>query len=409
MDEVERRLSKGSKGIEHTQAEILGELNAAELRQSDAEREQERRDLIDPSKIKERAAMLPMAKIHEIMQWGWEAEKLFAARQDEAHDAFTQAGLKAQGRTGDVTARIKKMADPYQAGFLKRVWLRAVRHFYDDSISQDLKNACGDYFAILSPQERFQKIVGFVSDLERAVEHDITIAQDQIGRAETSSREMDEYYTALRTYGRELKRFRPEIVRHAQEQHAARFSTDEDADSLRALHDDAALDERTVDECLSYLDLAVNKCKGEYGFYVSAIKHERLAIEAMQGLLRERLPLLEKSVKDAIKLLEAQKATGARGRAKIADKALAQVNVSAEDIKAELARINQTITLQIEAIEAVHEAITHDELLVIEQQQEPTALLALQKPLMLPAPDQDAEDEKALAIPLPAMPKTPQR
>ena len=357
--------------------------------------EQERREeIINPARIKARAENLPDAKPHEIMQWGWDAEKLFARRQDELHDAYIKGGVKAKSQTNSVTNRIKKITGTNKTGLLRKLWLKAVKYCYDDPISAALKNNRGDYFSILPPKERFAKTLDFISQLERAVEEDITIAQEQIGFCSEASLEMDQYYRALKTYDRELKRQREPIIDKARQQAVERF--DDDDAAMRQMHEREVLDTGShIDERLGFLDMALSKCQGEYGVYVSAMEHEKLAIDALQKLLRERLPKLEREVKRAIRITEDQEAMKAKGAGRGIDADI-EHKLTPEQAEIELKAIAAQVTLQIDVIEKLHAAIIHDERLVIEGK-EPEALLEARETLLL-------EDKRPLALPAPSKP-----
>ncbi len=342
-------------------------------------------DLLDPAKIKIAADALPDAAPHEIMQWGWEAEKMFARRQDEIHDDYIKGGVKAKSHTGEVTSRIKKSVSKQRAGWLKRIWLRVAKEMDDIKIVPDLNADVSRFDALLSPRVRMVKTLGFIADLERAVENDITIAQDQIGFCSRSSLEMDQFYQAIRTYERELKKNRGAIIEATRAKSEDRF--DEDDSVMRQMHEREVLDAgKNVDERLDYLSVAVEKCRGEYGVYVSAMEHEKLAIDALQTLMRQRLPHLEAQVKRGLKIIEAQEAMKARGARRAIDvKIDLALELTPEQAENELKSIAAQVTLQIEAVEKLHAAIIHDESLVIEGK-EPTTLIEYKPVLMLPAP-----------------------
>lgn len=147
---------------------------------------------------------------------------------------------------------------------------------------------------------------------------------------------------------------------------------------MKALHDSEVLDaERNVDERKEYLEIAVQKCEGEYGFYVSAIKHEKGAIDALQNLMRERLPRLERDVKRGLGILAAQKAMKVKGAGKAIDP---DFDLSPEQAETELKAIAALVTLEVDAVEKIHAAIIHDERLVIKHE-EPTALIEAKQEL----------------------------
>jgi hypothetical protein len=400
MDEIEKRLTKDQPApIENKGQTLLDDIHRrAEERSKRAAIRQvlSESDLLDPDKIKDAAKALKDADTHEIMQWGWDVEKMFARRQDELHDEYINGGVKAKSQTRETTARITKLTTAGKASVLKKMWLRAVRDYYDDAMTAELKNQRGDYFSILSSKERFATTLGFIADLERAVEDDITIAQDQLGFCSEASQEMDYYYHGLKAYDRELKKMREPIIAAARAKHEGRFDAEDSA--MRQMHEREVLDAGSnIDERANYLGLALAKCEGEYGVYMSAIEHEKMAIDALQKLLRERLPKLESAVKRGMKILDDQDAIKARGAGRGVDIADIEFDFTPEQAEAELQSIAAQVTLQIDVVEKLHAAIMHDEALAIEGK-EPKALLEATQTFLL-------EDQRVLALPAPSKPK----
>ena len=167
---------------------------------------------------------------------------------------------------------------------------------------------------------------------------------------------------------------------------------------MRQMHEREVLDAgNNIDERANYLGLALAKCEGEYGVYMSAIEHEKMAIDALQKLLRERLPKLESAVKRGMKILDDQDAIKAHGAGRGVDIADIEFDFTPEQAEAELQSIAAQVTLQIDVVEKLHAAIMHDEALAIEGK-EPKALLEATQTFLL-------EDQRVLALPAPSKPK----
>lgn len=400
MDEIERRLTEDQPApVENKGKTLLDDIHRrAEERSKRAAIRQvlSESDLLDPDKIKDAAKALKDADTHEIMQWGWDVEKMFARRQDELHDEYIKGGVKAKSHTGEVTERIRAIAGTNgKVGFLRRMWLQ-MQQSWEDPRAIAMDDGQEKYYVLLPSKERFGKTLSFIADLERAVENDITIAQDQLGFCSEASQEMDYYYHGLKAYDRELKKMREPIIAAARAKHEGRFDAEDIA--MRQMHEREVLDAgNNIDERANYLGLALAKCEGEYGVYMSAIEHEKMAIDALQKLLRERLPKLESAVKRGMKILDDQDAIKAHGAGRGVDIADIEFDFTPEQAEAELQSIAAQVTLQIDVVEKLHAAIMHDEALAIEGK-EPKALLEATQTFLL-------EDQRVLALPAPSKPK----